>query len=352
MVSSDLITALDKLDILDDIKEVFYKNTGLIISFYYSNDGKYDFYPKFKKNEYCMALQSTEEGLKKCLESDNSALEKAKRTKQYCLYTCHAGLTNVVIPLEYKGVEIGSIFSGQIVTEKPTVEMFNKIFNKIKCPGIEYEVLLKSFLNTKLMKEEDLLFGIKLLEVMANYIISVEDENFLQSEIYIKDKEILEYENKEIKLENELKKLQISILEYDKENKEILAKSNGSKNTHVISKAQLFIQDNYYKNIKLNDVADAVYLSPNYFSTIFKEITGYNFCVYLSKTRIKKAKKLLLETELPIKEIVFKTGFEDYNYFNRIFKQTEGIPPAKFRSIAKSNCIENRKIIQKVRMNI
>ena len=110
-------------------------------------------------------------------------------------------------------------------------------------------------------------------------------------------------------------------------------KSGDLKNNHKISSAQLFIKSNYSRNIKLDDVAAAVYLSPNYFSSLFKKITGYTFSNYLIKKRIESAKELLGETNIPIKKIVYHVGFEDYNYFNRTFRKIEGVPPAQFRKL-------------------
>ena len=43
-----------------------------------------------------------------------------EKDENYCLYECHAGLTNAVINLEYNGVEIGSIFTGQVLTTNPS----------------------------------------------------------------------------------------------------------------------------------------------------------------------------------------------------------------------------------------
>ena len=86
-------------------------------------------------------------------------------------------------------------------------------------------------------------------------------------------------------------------------------------------------------DIRLDDVATAVFLSPNYFSSLFKKITGYTFSNYLMKLRVQAARDLLQQTSIPIKEIVYQVGFEDYNYFNRTFKKLQGIPPARFRQV-------------------
>ncbi len=337
--STSQIVSLKKLEILDGIREVFYQNTGLIVSFHYPVSDNVDFYPVVEKNTFCKLLHSTENGFSKCLESDRAALENAKRRNEYCIYTCHAGLTNVVVPLEYKKVEIGSIYTGQILTEYPTEEKFDEIYEGIEQLGLRYDLLKNAFMKVKVVEKEKLLFGIKLLSLMADYIISVEDEKYLQREVYRKDRDIIRHENENIKLQNELQNLSIAILEYEKELEKTnsIISAHDLKNNHIVSKAQLFIKANYYKTIKLSDVANAVYLSPNYFSTIFKELSGYTFSHYLMKTRISVAKKMLSETEIPIKEIVFKVGFDDYNYFNRQFKKREGMPPAKFRKLNQEN---------------
>jgi len=331
------VLSLEKLSFLDEIREVFYQNTGLIISFFHPQKGNYDFYPKFERNEYCSLLQSTPLGLKNCIKSDSNALGKAKKDKNYCLYKCHAGLTNAVINIEYKGIEIGSIYTGQVLTHSPDEKQFDRIYQSIRYTDLDYDQLKNAFFKTKVVDKSKLIIGVKLLHVMSNYIISVEDDFYLQKEVLQKDKEILKYKNEKMELENELQKLKISILEYDKNSKYTNnTEKVMDKNSHSILIAQNFIRNNYFKNIMLNDVAESVYLSPNYFSTIFKEVSGYSFSFYLQKTRIKAAKKMLIETDMSIKEIVSAIGLEDYNYFNRIFKKAEGIPPAAFRTSYRS----------------
>jgi len=319
MQNNAVITSLEKLGFLDELREVFYQNTGLTISFLNPNGREYDFYPGFERNLYCSLLQSTPSGLKKCIQSDSNALEKAKAEKTFCIYKCHAGLTNAAIHLEYKGLEVGSIFTGQVLTESPDELQFEEIFKGLEQLDIPYASLKDAFLRTKVIPEFKLTTGVHLLNFMSNYIISVEDEFNLQ--------------NEKMELENELQKLKISILEYDHKQKQSRVGSPvvQDKNSHSILNAQIFIENNFHKRIKLNDVAASVYLSPNYFSTLFKEISGESFSLFLQKTRLNAAKVMLIETNLSIKEIVFAVGYDDYNYFNRIFRKSEGLPPAKFR---------------------
>jgi YesN/AraC family two-component response regulator len=175
-------------------------------------------------------------------------------------------------------------------------------------------------------------FYAKLLALIANYIIAKEHEIELQRTVIEKDRELYRQERRRMKLEEALKDLTISVLELEKGRKAIGGMvGEWGKNNDKISKARDFIRRNYNKNIRLEDVATAVFLSPNYFSTVFRKITGRTFSTYLMKLRVQAACDLLTQTSIPIKEIVFQVGFDDYNYFNRTFKRMEGMPPAQFR---------------------
>lgn len=328
------LIGLNDLKILDEIREIYYQNTGMIISFHHpGRKDSIDFYPVCERSDFCKLIQSTEKGFNKCLESDEKGLITAKKKGDYNIYDCHAGLNDIAIPLVYMGKEIGSIYSGQIIIEEPTEKSFSKVYNKVKYLNIDYNVLKDAYFKVKVIDRERLNFCVKLLSLIANYIISIENELYLHREIIKKDRKIAKQENERIKLEKSFKDLSISVLEFEKKRRKHFSdmKSEDLKNNHKILSAQLFIKSNYSRNIKLDDVAAAIYLSPNYFSSFFKKITGYTFSNYLIKKRIESAKKLLGTTDIPIKQIVYHVGFEDYNYFNRTFRKIEGVPPAQFR---------------------
>lgn len=99
----------------------------------------------------------------------------------------------------------------------------------------------------------------------------------------------------------------------------------------VVSKAKAYIQENYGKDISLDDVSREVNISPYYFSKLFKEEAGENFIEYLTGVRIAKARELLLEEGRSIKEIGMLVGYGDPNYFSRIFKKQTQMTPREFR---------------------
>lgn len=99
----------------------------------------------------------------------------------------------------------------------------------------------------------------------------------------------------------------------------------------LICKAKSFIEENYQKDISLDDVSRSVDISPYYFSKLFKEETGENFIEYLTNIRIEKAKSLLVHSSMNIKNICVDTGYSDPNYFSRIFKKQVGVTPTEYR---------------------
>ena len=107
----------------------------------------------------------------------------------------------------------------------------------------------------------------------------------------------------------------------------------GTDLCNPIQTAIKYIHLNYQKPIQLKDVADLVYLSPSYFSRLFKEETGLNFVEYLTNYRQEKAKHLLKITTMPIETIANLTGFASSAYFATSFKRKEGQTPKEYRNM-------------------
>jgi two-component system response regulator YesN len=105
----------------------------------------------------------------------------------------------------------------------------------------------------------------------------------------------------------------------------------GVKHVDVIYRAIDYIKKNYMKKITLEEVASHVYLSPAYFSKIFKEEMKTNFNNYLNLVRIEMSKKLLLDDSMSLVDISSYVGYEDQSYFSKVFKKMVGISPGKYR---------------------
>ena len=96
-----------------------------------------------------------------------------------------------------------------------------------------------------------------------------------------------------------------------------------------MEKAKEYINENFHKDISLDDVSKVVDISPYYFSKLFKQEAGKNFIEYLTEVRLRNARSLLRNPQYSIKEICVRSGYSDPNYFSRIFKKYEGVTPSR-----------------------
>lgn len=101
--------------------------------------------------------------------------------------------------------------------------------------------------------------------------------------------------------------------------------------TEVLKKAKKYIADHLSEEISRKEVADHVYLNPDYLSRLLKKETGLSFSEYVLDRRIFLAKMLLQATGKNIQEIAGMTGFNSASYFSKIFRQETGLSPAAFR---------------------
>lgn len=100
----------------------------------------------------------------------------------------------------------------------------------------------------------------------------------------------------------------------------------------IIIGAKKYITENYSKDLSLEEVAHKMAVSPYYFSKLFKKKTGENFIDCVTKIRIKRAQELLRETGKSIKVISHSVGYNDPNYFSRVFKKITGMSPREFKT--------------------
>ncbi len=113
---------------------------------------------------------------------------------------------------------------------------------------------------------------------------------------------------------------------------EAINKIHEIENSPVIEQACEFINTNYQKDISLEETASYCRLSSFYFSKLFKKKKKITFIDYLTNKRIAEAEQLLLKTNLSIKEISINVGYNDPNYFTRVFKRIHSVSPTVFRN--------------------
>lgn len=111
-------------------------------------------------------------------------------------------------------------------------------------------------------------------------------------------------------------------------------------NNYIIEKAIAYIDNNYNRNLTLEEIAQHVSFSPVYFHNKFKSATGKTPHEYITQKRIAKATNLLITSNLTISEIAYSCGFSSQSYFNYAFKKQLDVTPKTYiRNYFKKNNI-------------
>lgn len=105
-----------------------------------------------------------------------------------------------------------------------------------------------------------------------------------------------------------------------------------------LSRVLDYIFENVQNNITLQDLANICCLEKTYFLKKFKMLTGYTPMAYVRKEKIKKAKELLIYSDMNITQISEAVGFESIHHFSNVFSKATGMSPNRFK---KEHMLEN-----------
>ncbi len=270
---------LNKDQLLSFFKD-FNTLTGIKIALFSESGKEILSYPE-SHCLFCSMIRSSEVGNNQCEISNKQSFERCQKTKKIEIFHCHAGLIETTAPLIDNGAVIGYIMFGQI-TDNPDKKNLQKTLSeaisKLKTDdkgmdGAIYNIVYK---NTEQINATSKILEACTLYVLLSNMISLRNENFV-------------------------KNLNLFLL------------SHLSEDLSVDRLTEEF-------NISKNKLYDSV---SKYMSTGIAE--------HIKNLRIEEAKRLLVETELPVYQIADQVGFADYNYFCRVFKKEVGLPAKKYR---------------------
>ena len=111
----------------------------------------------------------------------------------------------------------------------------------------------------------------------------------------------------------------------------VLVLKGQEKESPAMARARSFIAEHADEELSLAAVAKVVNMSATYFCEKFKEASGINFVEFVARTRVEKARNLLLNPNRRVSEVAFEVGFQSLSQFNRAFKKTAGQSPREYR---------------------
>ncbi len=238
-------------------------------------------------NGVCDALRHSPEGRRRCHEEDLRRSAAAAEAGEELVYTCHAGFTEIVLPLyDSAGKFIGCMTAGQFYTAggaRPTGDDLGRL---AALAGTDAESLRRSSAAAVVLTPEQVTGVVCYLKLMGQLVSGSYSELMFMEQSNAPDK---------------------------------------------ISLVQKYIHENYMRRLNVEDVARRFYLSPSYFSRLFRRTLGTGFNNYLNCYRVEKARMMLGETNLSVAEIAFLCGFGSVSQFNRTFRDVVRRSPSELR---------------------
>ncbi|REE87445.1 two-component system response regulator YesN [Paenibacillus taihuensis] len=121
------------------------------------------------------------------------------------------------------------------------------------------------------------------------------------------------------------------------------ATASEADNVRSVRKITMFLDEHYFEDFSLIDVATRFHMDAAYLSKLFKSITNENFTEYVTRKRMEKACELLKSSENKINEISELVGYENQRYFSQVFKRFTGQTPSEYRDGATVGTAERTK---------
>lgn len=235
---------------------------------------------------FCRLIHSTPSGRRACVECNIAAVKKCFKLRKPIIYNCHLGLVDIVVPLIVKGVGIGVLTSGQFLFSKPVKRTFDRVKPRILQLDINLRTAWNNYSALRVIDKSRAKDIVALISIIVEYVVEAESKILELRETYHKD---------------------------------------------ILRQAQQYIESEYKKSISLNNVASVVHISASRLAHIIRDKLNTNFTSYLNEVRIEKAKFLLSNTKLSIKEIAYNVGFQNLSHFNHLFKRVADLSPSEYR---------------------
>jgi len=233
-----------------------------------------------KISTFCLKVRDNAVSFNKCLESNERAFRKVLETHQTHIYTCHAGLCEVVSPIMGNDAIVGFLMIGQFLPANEEEKWWGNLEKGHGCVQSLTE-LKATYSHLKVIPENELHAWVEIVNACASYIWV----------------------------------------------KQYLRLYSDEKFTRI----DRYVHENLSVKLSADSLSSALGLPKSALYNIVKQNANLSLGDYIRFMRIEKAKELLARTDLPVAAISGLVGMDDYNYFSRIFKDTVHETPRDYR---------------------
>lgn len=266
---------------IEDLKKVFedFYNLTKFMIVLYDQDRKVLFsYPE-KMCEFCQCVRTSPELYEKCIECDNHGFDICDATRKPYIYECHMSIIEAIAPIHSGDMNIGYLMFGQIARENKDKI---RISAKKVCESYGIQITEDMIAKITTADEKYITSAVNMMTMCANYLYT--------NEIIKNNPNILVYQLKE------------------------------------------YLKENLGQDLSIEAICKQFFISQSKLYKLAKTNLGMGLSDYIRTLRLKKAQKLLLDTDMPITQVAEAVGIYDTNYFIRVFKKQTGTTPLKFRN--------------------
>lgn len=242
--------------------------------------------PRSEMNPFCLALQVTPEGLRRCQECDRQKILSVIINKKSIRYECHAGLSEFVIPILVNQQVTAILQCGQVLNRPPTEAGWKQTLRHLAGWQGNRTAMRRHWFQTRVLLpdvQEDVML---LLRLFAEHVVAAHSR---------------------LKLLDE------------------------GRQSRVVHRAQACIQTDYSQPLTLTLVARAAGTSPRNLTRIFHKETGETVLAFIRKIRLEQACEQLALTQKGVAEIAFECGFGSIPQFYRLFYRSQRCSPGEWR---------------------
>ena len=233
---------------------------------------------------YCLAIGDNPDILAKCsgCNHDNSA--KALNQRGTWMYTCHAGVAEVVTPVFQNDKLIAYLMIGKFRDAEEKYSSAQMAMDAAIKYGLDKDKMLDAYYKLPMIDKQCIDSAISLLKMLIYYITS---EKFFR------------YDHS---------------VQFDSIDK--------------------YIEDHICEKITVEDICNHFHIPRHLLYATFEKEAGDSIQEYIIKKRIRKAQHMLRNTNMSVSQISIRVGYPEYNYFFRIFKERTGTTPLQYRKQA------------------
>jgi len=284
--NGQLLEALTQSEFFQEYERAYTEATGLPVALRPVETWQIPLHGKRKESPWCALMASKSRTCAACLQMQEKLAKEANQAP--ATICCDYGLCETAVPVRLGSQTVGFLQTGQVMRQKPTEATFRRAAERAKEMGLDVEnsAAKEAYFQTPVVSQKKMDSISTLLSIFAEHL--------------------------------SIKSNQIAV-------------QTANAEPPTITRAKQFIEEHHAEDLSLGQVAAAVHTSLFYFCKLFKKSTGTSFTEFVSRTRIEKAKNLLLNPNLRVSEIAYEVGFQSLTHFNRTFKNLMGQSPTEYR---------------------